>query len=310
MTIKGAGDDEAGSRCYELPHPGLEDDDLQVQNRYISVDDIRTHYLEAGEGRTVVLLHSGEFGACAELSWEFVLPKLAERYHVLAPDWLGFGRTDKVHDFTLGQVRRLMHLRRFLDLLYVEDAYFVGNSMGGSLFSRGLSADPDGWPVRALALVSAGGFSPDNEHRRVLLNYDCTHEAMRAIVHAMFHDPRWPADEAYVERRYQLSLIPGAWECTAAARFKSPAVAERERFGQPDSTPYGNINAPVLIVAGGNDKLRLPGYAHELAAKFKNAELHVLDNCGHCPNIERADEANRLLLDFFARRDQEDANVG
>jgi pimeloyl-ACP methyl ester carboxylesterase len=279
---------------------------LEVHSRYISVDGIRTHYLEAGEGRTVVLLHSGEFGGCAEISWEFVLPKLAGRYRVLAPDWIGFGRTEKVHDFRDAQGRRLAHLRRFVDLMCVEDAYFVGNSMGGSLFARGLAAAPGAWPVRALALVSAGGFAPDNEHRRVLLNYDCTREAMRAIVRAMFHDPSWPANEAYVERRYQLSLIPGAWECTAAVRFKSPAVGQREHFGQPDSTAYGNIAAPVLIVAGGNDKLRLPGYAGELAAKLPNAELHVLDNCGHCPNIERADETSRLLIDFFARRDREE----
>jgi len=278
---------------------------LQVHSRYVSVDGIRTHYLEAGDGRTVVLLHSGEFGGCAEISWEFVLPKLAEHYHVLAPDWLGFGRTDKIHDFQQGQARRLTHLRRFVELMCVKDAYFVGNSMGGSLFSRGLSADPDGWPIRALALVSAGGFSPDNEHRRVLLNYDCTREAMRAIVRAMFFAPRWPDDEAYVERRYQMSMLPGAWECTAAVRFKNPQAGERERFGQPDNTPYGNIKVPTLIVAGANDKLRLPGYANELAAKFRNAELHVLDNCGHCPNIERADDANRLLLDFFARQDKE-----
>jgi len=59
---------------------------LQIHSRYVSVDGIRTHYLEAGDGRPVVLLHSGEFGGCAEISWEFVLPKLAERYHVLAPD--------------------------------------------------------------------------------------------------------------------------------------------------------------------------------------------------------------------------------
>jgi pimeloyl-ACP methyl ester carboxylesterase len=279
---------------------------LQVQSRYIAVDGVRTHYLEAGEGRTVVLLHSGEFGGCAEISWEFLLPKLASRYRVLAPDWLGFGRTDKIHDFTLGQARRLTHLRRFLELMCVEDAYFAGNSMGGSLFARGLSADPQAWPLRALALVSAGGFSPDNEHRRVLLNYDCTREAMRAIVRAMFHDPKWPADEAYVERRYQMSLLPGAWECTAAPRFKNPQSTERERFGQPDNTPYGNIDASAIIIAGGDDKLRQPGYANELAAKFKNAELHVLDNCGHCPNIERVDETARLLLDFFARRDKED----
>jgi pimeloyl-ACP methyl ester carboxylesterase len=69
---------------------------MQVRKRFIEVDGIRTHYLEAGEGRPVVLLHSGEFGGCAELRWEFTLPKLAELYRVIAPDWLGFGETDKL----------------------------------------------------------------------------------------------------------------------------------------------------------------------------------------------------------------------
>jgi pimeloyl-ACP methyl ester carboxylesterase len=275
----------------------------QVHGNYVSVDGIRTHYLEAGQGRSVVLLHSGEFGGCAEISWECVLPALAARYHVIAPDWLGFGRTDKLHDFEQGHERRLRHLQRFLAVMAVSDAHFAGNSMGGSLFARGLAADPKGFPARSLALVSAGGFSPDNEHRRALLAYDCTREAMRAVVRAMFHDPRWADDDAIIERRYQMSMLPGAWECTAAPRFKNPATEQRERFGQPDATPYENIAVPVLIVAGGNDKLRQPGYAQELTAKFRNAELHVLENCGHCPNIERADETNRLLLNFLTRID-------
>src|SRR4030095_3686714 len=149
---------------------------------------IRTHYLEAGQGLPVVLLHSGEFGACAEISWEFVLPVLAERYHVIAPDWLGFGRTDKVHDFVQGQERKLTHLQRFLQHLSIENAHFAGNSMGGSLFARGLAAEPDRYPVRSLALVSAGGFSPDNEHRRALLAPDCTRGARGAGGAGEVHD--------------------------------------------------------------------------------------------------------------------------
>ena len=48
-----------------------------LNSRYINVDGIRTHYFEAGKGPTVVFLHSGEFGGCAELSWEFNLPSFA-----------------------------------------------------------------------------------------------------------------------------------------------------------------------------------------------------------------------------------------
>ena len=276
---------------------------MEIKTKFVSVDNIRTHYLEAGQGSPVVLLHSGEFGGCAEISWEFVIPKLAERHHVIAPDWLGFGRTDKLHDFVDAQTRRLAHLRRFLEVMGIETADFVGNSMGGSSFARTVAADPSAYSLRSLTLISSGGFVPDNEHRRVLLSYDCTREAMRAQVGAMFHDPRWAADDAYVERRFQLSLLPGAWECTAAVRFKNPSVAQRERFGQPDNTPYDKIAAPVLIIAGANDKLRLPGYAQELAGKFRAAELHVLDACGHCPNIERAADVNRILLDFLGRLD-------
>lgn len=277
---------------------------VDIKGKFVSVDNIRTHYLEAGEGRPVVLLHSGEFGGCAEISWEFVIPKLAECYRVVAPDWLGFGRSDKLHDFVDAQARRLSHLRRFLEVMGIETADFVGNSMGGSSFARAVAADPSAFSLRSLTLISSGGFAPDNEHRRVLLAYDCTREAMRALIGAMFHDPRWPADDAYVERRFQLSLLPGAWECTTAVRFKNPAATQPKRFGQPDNTPYERIDVPVLIIAGANDKLRLPGYAQELAGKFRSAELHVLDACGHCPNIERAADVNRIVLDFLGRLDK------
>jgi hypothetical protein len=42
-----------------------------IRSRYADVGGIRTHYLDAGDGLSVVLLHSGEFGASAELCWEF-----------------------------------------------------------------------------------------------------------------------------------------------------------------------------------------------------------------------------------------------
>ena len=64
-----------------------------LESKFVLVDGMRTHYFEGGRGPAVVLLHSGEFGGCAELSWEFSLPALAEHFHVIAPDWLGFGES-------------------------------------------------------------------------------------------------------------------------------------------------------------------------------------------------------------------------
>ena len=274
-----------------------------VASRYVDVDGIRTHYLEAGDGPTVVLLHSGEFGGCAEISWEFNIPALAGHFRVVAPDWLGFGRTDKLFDFAGARARVYGHMRRFLEVMAIDEADFIGNSMGGSNLARIAANPPVILPIRSVVLASGGGFTPETEERRTLLAYDGTAEAMSALLRAMLHDPKWADDAAYVARRQEFALMPGAWECAAAARLKSPAAAAAATsgFGQPDATQYENIAFPTLMIAGAEDRLREPGYAHAVAGRIPDCEVHVFEGCGHCPNIEAAERFNRIVIDFLQR---------
>lgn len=287
------------SQVVEAPErgPGF---DGKWERRFVQVDGLRTHYLEAGEGPTVVLLHAGEFGGSAELSWEHTIPALSDRYRVIAPDWLGFGLTAKVHDFADGQRRRLEHMRRFLEVVDAGRAAFVGNSMGASLLARAQAkAEPD-WPAAALAIVSGGGFVPVNDARQTLLDYDCSVEAMRNVLEVLFRDPQFYEDEAYVQRRWEWSAVPGAWECAAAARLRSPLSEDRGSYGVPDPTEWELISAPTLMVAGAEDILKLPGYAAEIAERIPDSRLAVYEGCGHAPNIEVASRFNDDLSAFLA----------
>ncbi|MDZ4234133.1 MAG: alpha/beta hydrolase, partial [Dietzia sp.] len=83
----------------------------------VLVDGLITSYLEAGQGDPVVLLHGGEFGANAAIGWENTIEALATRYHVFAPDMLGFGGSAKVVDFTDGRGMRIRHIARFCEVL-------------------------------------------------------------------------------------------------------------------------------------------------------------------------------------------------
>jgi pimeloyl-ACP methyl ester carboxylesterase len=271
-----------------------------VHSRYVMVDGIRTHYLDGGDGPTVAFLHSGEFGGCAELSWEYNIEAFAEHFRVVAPDWLGFGRTDKVFDFAEGRARTFGHMRRFFEALDIDEADFVGNSMGGSNLARIAAARPVIFPIRSLVLASGGGFAPDSEARRKLLAYDGSDEAMRALLDGLFFDKAtWVDDPEYVRRRQHFAHMPGAWECTAAARFKAPFRDAKGQFGQPDATPYEDIAVPTLMIAGANDELRLPGYADELGQRIPDCEVHVFDNAAHCPHIEHAERFNTLAIAFL-----------
>ncbi len=273
-----------------------------VRSRYLDVGGIRTHYLDAGDGPPVVLLHSGEFGGSAELCWEFNIGPLARDFRVIAPDWLGFGGTDKLRNFVSGSDRMIRHMSAFLQAMAIEQADFAGASMGATMLLREAARPGCRFPIRRLVVASGGGFVPDNEERRRLLSYDGTPEAMRAILRANFHDPAWAQDDAYVKRRVEASLAPGAWEAIAAARLKPPTVPPRSDFGQPDTIAYERIPYPTLAMAGAEDKLRLPGY-HEALGRIPDARIVVLAEAGHLLNIEKAGEFNGLVRQFLVAGD-------
>jgi 2-hydroxymuconate-semialdehyde hydrolase len=189
----------------------------------------------------------------------------------------------------------------FLQAMAIEQADFVGASMGATMLLREAARPDCRFPIRRL-VVSSGGFVPDNEERRWLLSYDGTAEAMRAILRANFHDPAWAEDDAYVKRRVDASLAPGAWEAVAAARLKPPTMTPRRDFGQPDTIEYERIRYPTLVIAGAEDKLRLPGY-HQALGRIPDSGIVVLAEAGHLLNIEKAGEFNGLVRQFLMAGD-------
>ncbi|KXW70919.1 alpha/beta hydrolase [Mycolicibacterium phlei DSM 43072] len=269
-----------------------------THRRTVLVDGLTTEYLEAGQGDPVVLLHGGEFGGGAEIAWERNIEALAAHYRVLALDMLGFGESAKVIDFNDGRGMRIRHIARFCEVVGAQRPHFVGNSMGAvNLFVDATSESPL-LAARSLVMICGGGEIQRNEHSAALYDYDATLDGMRRIVTALFHDPSYPADEAYVRRRYEASIAPGAWEALAAARFRRPGL-EAPPLPSSDRA-YHRITVPTLVVEGGADKLLPAGWAAEIAARIPSGRSAVIDGAGHCPQIERPDAVNDLLLAFFS----------
>jgi 2-hydroxymuconate-semialdehyde hydrolase len=255
------------------------------EGNFVLIDAVRTHYFEAGtehRGKrpSVLLLHSAEYGGAAEFSWEFNIAALAKRFHVLAPDHLGFGLTDKIFDFNGQFNRRIDHIRRFLEIMTVGQVHVIGSSMSGGLsLTVAARKEPD-WPIASLVICSGGGESPNNDARKVINNYDGTREHMRRILEVMFIDPKWWTDDAYLDRRWEMALVPGAWEATSAARFKAPFRGPTDR-SERDNIDYAAIRVPSLIMAGKLDSLRKPGYTDEFVPLMPHATLHFFERAGH-----------------------------
>ncbi len=268
-----------------------------MHSRFVQVGPIRAHYLEAGQGEPVVLMHSAEFGGRAEFSWRYNIGALAEHFHVFAPDMLGFGRTEKIYNFSDPYGFRVRFIRDWMDTLCIPSAHFIGNSFGGSLILTVAATQPVSWKIRSIVTSSGGGLAPVNEARTILNDYDGSRDWMRRILQVLFWDERWWSEDQ-VEERWRASLEPGTWPATAAARLTTPGATR----GLPPERPgYANVAVPTLITGGKEDLLREPGTWEELHATIPGSELHVFSPARHCAHIEFAEEFDRLAIDFIKR---------
>ena len=191
----------------------------------------------------------------------------------------------------------------------VNAQQIVAQTTSGDIFmqitgSQAVAArsQPD-WPLASVTCCSGGGDAPNNEARKTLNTYDGTREHLRKIIEVMFVDQSWAKNEAYLDRRLELANLPGAWEATAAARFKAPFRDGSGDRRERDSIDYAQIKVPTLVFAGRHDTLREPGYTDGFVPNIPDCELHVFEKAGHMGNIECADEFNTRVLKFLKRVD-------
>jgi pimeloyl-ACP methyl ester carboxylesterase len=131
---------------------GRKPDAAAVRKDEIVLNRRRMAYRIGGTGPLLVLIHGITSNSA---TWDRVLPRLARRYTVLAPDLLGHGRSDKLRgDYSVGAHANT--IRDLLDALGHRSATFIGHSLGGGVALQLAYQYPK--RVERLALVAPGGF--------------------------------------------------------------------------------------------------------------------------------------------------------
>ena len=126
-----------------------------AESKFVDIHGERVAVCDEGEGEALLLIHGM---AGSSQTWRAIMPQLAKKYRVIAPDLLGHGQSSKPRtDYSLGAFA--VGLRDLLDELGVESATIVGHSLGGGVAMQFLYQHPD--YCRRLVLISSGGLGPD-----------------------------------------------------------------------------------------------------------------------------------------------------
>jgi pimeloyl-ACP methyl ester carboxylesterase len=287
--------------------PLLEVHDIPVGRHRIST-------LTMGHGPDVLLLH-GLGGTRASL-FE-TAAALSGQYRVHAPDLPGFGSSDKpaLGGYNARWFAEIM--LGLLDKIDVDRAHVVGNSMGGRVaIELGLVAPERigalGLLCPAVAWIKRGlhpivrlmrpefGLLPHGLHRSVVASQ----------FWRMFYDRDLidPAVADLVVDEFQRIYH------TAGARYALLASARNIYL----EAPFGRhgfyrrlaeLQPPALFVWGSHDVLVPAAFSRRVHTSLPTAEQVTIEGCGHVPQVERAEETNALLLDFFQRAESGPAAV-
>lgn len=278
-----------------------------VTDKVLEINGRKVNVNRAGEGNAekVLFLHGSGPGATAWSNWQFAMPALGDRFDCIAPDLIGYGKSEHPEDppkDTSAWLEVWMdEVAGLLDELNLEKVHVVGNSMGGGL---------------TLHLMDR---HPERVEKAVLMG---TMGVPFGITHAL--DSLWgfyddPSPERMTEAMgwfvYDPAVVGGDLEAIARDRYGAATREEISRsfssmFPTPrqtgvdalalDDAAIRKMEHPTLLMHGRDDVIIPLETSLYLLERMQRPQMHVFGRCRHWIMVEYRDAFNRLVADFLS----------
>ena len=268
-----------------------------AEGKFIDLAGHRTHYLEAGSGEPVILIHGFNMD---NQTWTKNFEQLAAHFKVFAPDLWGLGYSTR-QPLDYGYELFVEQIRLFMEALDIQKASLVGHSMGAGtaiLFSLkhsdkvdklvllGSTGIPAKLPARSRAFKLKGvaelltSLPTDRIRRSNLRDY-------------WIHDGESLTHE-YYQKFVHCQKIEGSTEALLT-------ILRKDFFHtlEYEIQELGQLDIPTLIVWGREDKTIPLSSAKKIHHLIPGSRLEILDDAGHLANFDRPKDFNELVIAFL-----------
>jgi pimeloyl-ACP methyl ester carboxylesterase len=273
------------------------------EHKFIDIHGQRLAYYDEGSGEAILLIHGM---AGSSVTWREILPTLAKKYRVIAPDLLGHGQSAKPRtDYSLGAFA--VGLRDLLDELGVDSATIVGQSLGGGIAMQFLYQHPD--YCRRLVLISSGGLgqdvgmilrllsAPGAEFVMPLIAPNFVLRAGNSVKSRLtsmgLRSPRgaemWSAYSSFSDPKTRASFLR---TLRSVVDYRGQSVSALNRLQL-------KADLPTLAIWGENDNIIPVDHAYAALEARPDCRLEVLPGVGHFAHVEAPTRVVELIDDFI-----------
>ncbi len=255
----------------------------QGSESIIEVRGCKVHVRRGGSGAPLLYLH----GAGGTSAWLPPFDALSDKFDVIAPDHPTFGLSDEpdwlddIHDMAYFYLD-------FIEALGLDGVHLVGQSLGGWIALE--MAVRSTRRLQSLTLVGSAGIRIKGKPAADIFIMN-PEELTRALL----------VDETIIDHMLNLDLTEEQQDIQIRNKVSTARLGWQPRLFDPNLRKWiHRIDVPTHIVWGDTDRIIPPDYAEEFHGLIAGSSVTMIENCGHLPQIERAETLVDAVTGFIA----------
>jgi len=275
----------------------------RAADKFITVDGLKTRYIEEGEGAPILMIHGGSLGSSADVFARNLGPLAAAGFRAIAFDQPGFGLSDIPEDLSAGYRRNFVP--KFIDALGLGKVALIGHSQAGNPAVNLALNDPERYTQ--IIVLGTGSLLPRKEgegrdaavqqrlERRMAVSEPSIDDTRKLLEANLFHHELITPEELEIRHRHSV----GRNFKVFVARSEAGGGRNKKSDGTPIWDRLVELQMPLLMIYGRNDKGNAAQRAEGLKEKHPELHLHVVDDCKHLVPWDAADAFIDLAIPFL-----------
>lgn len=286
-------------------HSWLDRQSYPFTHKYFDVDHHKMHYVDEGQGPTVLFIHGTP-------SWSFdfrhLIQKLSPNFRCIAIDLMGFGLSDKPKAYDYSTPAHVQVLAQFIDHLGLSDIHLVLHDFGGVIGMAYALDRPK--QIKSITLFNSwlwdASEEPEFKQSAKILRspllpflYLRLNFSPRFLIPKSFHDTQKLSKAVH---QHYTKVFRKASERHGTLAFARSILNDQQWFGHLWQKIHRLQDKPVQFIWGMQDPFVLPKYLDKYASAFSKAQILKLENCGHFPQEEKKEEVVQAVSSFLSAR--------
>ena len=267
--------------------------------KYIDIDGVSIAYTERGSGQPVLFVHGF---ASFSYTWMKMIDFLPAKFRFITIDLKGHGYSEKKYDDNLALFDHAIIIKKFINLMNLEDFILIAHSLGGTISLHALFDEQIHKKVAKLIILNSAGAVKklcrfielvSASSKRSKLKLSSEDILALSLLELTFYDKSKITHNTITEYGNvfrQKNTVKGLLEIT-----KQCVLADLESFHKK----VRDITVPSLIIWGEEDAVLDIEYSFLFQNELTNSEFVLIPDCGHSPQEEKPLETAKIIEDFI-----------